>query len=156
VQIVQLFETYGASANVQNFNLYKRLIDRMFATHGNINAYPAWASLRNMLLILVCVGSHERIYTHVQSRALADTPPPDERYTIAFNRYLLLAHYYALRASLATMRESQPTSIVAKLSVAVLRHTDLVIADRAFYEAGMACRQLPVGGCATLNNFGGL
>lgn len=32
------------------------------------------------------------------------------------------------------------TSISAKLSVSLLRHTDLVPADRAFYEAGLACR----------------
>lgn len=31
----------------------------------------------------------------------------------------------------------------AKLSVSLLRHTELVPADKAFYEAGLACRVSP-------------
>lgn len=34
-------------------------------------------------------------------------------------------------------------SIAAKLSVSLLRHTELVPADKAFYEAGLACRVSP-------------
>lgn len=34
-------------------------------------------------------------------------------------------------------------NIAAKLSVSLLRHTELVPADRAFYEAGLACKVSP-------------
>lgn len=33
--------------------------------------------------------------------------------------------------------------VAAKLSVSLLRHTELVPADKAFYEAGVACRVRP-------------
>jgi hypothetical protein len=51
---VRIFEQYGAAANLQNFNIYKRLIDQLFGTpHTNTaDAYPMWSSLRNMLLSL--------------------------------------------------------------------------------------------------------
>ena len=34
----------------------------------------------------------------------------------------------------------QLSGIVAKLSVSMLRHTDVIPADRAFYEAGNYCK----------------
>lgn len=34
-------------------------------------------------------------------------------------------------------------SIATKLSVSLLRHTELVPADKAFYEAGLACKVSP-------------
>lgn len=34
-------------------------------------------------------------------------------------------------------------SVAAKLSVSLLRHTELIPADKAFYEAGLACRVGP-------------
>ena len=34
----------------------------------------------------------------------------------------------------------QLSDIVAKLSVSMLRHTDVIPADRAFYEAGNYCK----------------
>ena len=30
---------------------------------------------------------------------------------------------------------------IAKISTSLLRHTEIIPADKAFYEAGMACRQ---------------
>jgi hypothetical protein len=52
---VRVFETYGAAANPSAFNIYKRLIDEVIAltNTNNAEAYPTWASLRNMLLHLV-------------------------------------------------------------------------------------------------------
>ena len=34
----------------------------------------------------------------------------------------------------------QLDTIAAKLSISLLRHTDLIAADKAFYEAGMTCQ----------------
>lgn len=75
---------------------------------------------------------------------------------------LLVAHYYATRSAtkgveqLVRGRESGrnidlfcsynipsvcfQVTIATKLSVSLLRHTMLVPADRAFYEAGLACK----------------
>ena len=51
---------------------------------------------------------------------------------------LLITHYYACRS--ATLGVKVLESVATKLSVALLRHTDIIPADKAFYEAGLACR----------------
>ena len=48
---------------------------------------------------------------------------------------LLIAHYYAARS--AAMGNKSTESIAAKLSVSLLRHTDIIPADKAFFEAGV-------------------
>ena len=48
---------------------------------------------------------------------------------------LLIAHYYAARS--AAMGHKSTESIAAKLSVSLLRHTDIIPADKAFFEAGL-------------------
>jgi len=53
---------------------------------------------------------------------------------------LLIAHYYATRS--AAMGHDQLKPIAAKLAVSLLRHTDIIPADKAFYEAGMMCKVL--------------
>ena len=63
----------------------------------------------------------------------ANTPQHQE-----FDMMLLIAHYYATRS--ATMAHKSLDSIAAKLSVSLLRHTDVVPADKAFFEAGMMAR----------------
>ena len=53
---------------------------------------------------------------------------------IEFDSLLVIVHYYATRAAMQTL--SGLESHVAKLSTALLRYTNIVPADRAFYEAG--------------------
>ena len=51
---------------------------------------------------------------------------------------LLIAHYYCTRS--AALSQKSLESIAGKLSVSLLRHTDIIPADKAFYEAGIICR----------------
>ena len=51
---------------------------------------------------------------------------------------LLIAHYYAIRS--AGLGHKSLESVAAKLSVSLLRHTDIIPADKAFYEAGIMCK----------------
>ncbi len=89
-----------------------------------------------------------------------------------FEEMLLIAHYYATRSAAKGVeqlvrktkkhcRKKRPVidfiikhsssaaavyfqiSIAAKLSVSLLRHTELIPADKAFYEAGLACKVSP-------------
>ncbi len=60
----------------------------------------------------------------------ADSPQHEE-----FETLLVVAHYYTTRA--AAMGVKSLDAVAAKLSVALLRHTDVVPADKAFYEAGV-------------------
>lgn len=55
-----------------------------------------------------------------------------------FETLLMIAHYYAMRS--AAMSHSVLETVAAKLSVSLLRHTDIIPADRAFYEAGVMCK----------------
>ena len=55
-----------------------------------------------------------------------------------FETLLLIAHYYATRSS--AMAHKSLDTIATKLAVSLLRHTDIIPADKAFFEAGMMCR----------------
>ena len=55
-----------------------------------------------------------------------------------FEMLLTIAHYYAMRS--VAMSHSILETVAAKLSVSLLRHTDIIPADRAFFEAGVMCK----------------
>lgn len=63
----------------------------------------------------------------------ANTPPHE-----FFETMLLIAHYYATRS--AAMGHDQLKQTAVKLAVSLLRHTDFIPADKAFYEAGILCK----------------
>ena len=52
-----------------------------------------------------------------------------------FEKFLLIAHFLAARA--ACKNVPQLDTIVAKLSASLLRYSDIIPADKAFYEAGL-------------------
>lgn len=52
-----------------------------------------------------------------------------------FKTLLLIVHYYALRSACRQVQTMK--SICVKISVALLRYTDIIPADKAFYEAGI-------------------
>uniref|UniRef100_A0A8D3EAU2 Intraflagellar transport protein 172 homolog n=1 Tax=Scophthalmus maximus TaxID=52904 RepID=A0A8D3EAU2_SCOMX len=126
LKALQLYIQHGAPPNMQNFNIYKRLFLDLINvpdTDGP-ESYRMWADLRNFLLQL-CKG--------VSKSAEANSPAHED-----FEQMLLVAHYYATRS--ATRGVEPLVSVAAKLSVSLLRHTELVPADKAFYEAGLACK----------------
>ncbi|XP_035472779.2 intraflagellar transport protein 172 homolog [Scophthalmus maximus] len=126
LKALQLYIQHGAPPNMQNFNIYKRLFLDLINvpdTDGP-ESYRMWADLRNFLLQL-CEG--------VSKSAEANSPAHED-----FEQMLLVAHYYATRS--ATRGVEPLVSVAAKLSVSLLRHTELVPADKAFYEAGLACK----------------
>lgn len=55
-----------------------------------------------------------------------------------FETMLLIGHYYATRS--AAMGHDQLKPIATKLAVSLLRHSDIIPADKAFYEAGIMCK----------------
>ncbi|KAE8605809.1 hypothetical protein XENTR_v10015326 [Xenopus tropicalis] len=123
---LSLYAQHGAPANPQNFNIYKRIFMEMVNAEGlnQAEGYHAWAELRDTLYQLCenLVKSSE-----VNSQAHQD-----------FQQMLLVAHYYSTRSA---SQGVPPLEVVAaKLSISLLRHTDVVPADKAFYEAGMAAK----------------
>ena len=55
-----------------------------------------------------------------------------------FEEHLLITHYLAVRA--ACLGVPQLKTLASKLSVSLLRHTNILPADKAFFEAGQSCK----------------
>jgi len=118
-----LFVQHGTPPNPQNFNIYKRLVEDLFAKPGLTDNYNIWADIRTMLYQL-CEGFTKK--------------PTNPAVIDIFNKMLLVAHYCAIRA--AGKPHSSLESICAKISVALCRYSDLIPCDKAFYEAGTSCK----------------
>ncbi|XP_076029417.1 intraflagellar transport protein Oseg2 isoform X2 [Oratosquilla oratoria] len=127
VEALGLYKQYGSPAYPQNFNIYRRLAQDMMGRHDlySAQAYDSWKDLREILFNLV-----EDLHQHEDEHGVQDE----------FNLLLLIVHYFTSRS--AYMTTPQLNKMVAKLSVIMLRHTDIIPADKAFYEAGMACREI--------------
>ncbi|KAM9155379.1 intraflagellar transport protein 172 homolog isoform 2-T2 [Pangshura tecta] len=123
---LSLYVQHGAPANLQNFNIYKRLFVEMVNAPGmnSAEAYPSWADLRDVLFNLC---------ENLVKSSEANTPAHEE-----FETMLLIAHYYATRSAAQAVK--QLDVVAAKLSISLLRHTELIPADKAFYEAGTAAK----------------
>uniref|UniRef100_A0A3P9LP27 Intraflagellar transport 172 n=1 Tax=Oryzias latipes TaxID=8090 RepID=A0A3P9LP27_ORYLA len=126
---LELYLQYGASPNPQNFNIYKHLFLDLISPPDNDgpDSYRMLANLRDFLLQLQCKS--------VSMSAQANSPAHED-----FEQMLLIAHYFATRS--ASNGQEQLITIAAKLSVSLLRHTRTIPADKAFYEAGKACKKV--------------
>ncbi|XP_050690071.1 intraflagellar transport protein 172 homolog [Eriocheir sinensis] len=127
VEALGLYKQYGAPPFAQNYNIYRRLALDLMSLHSLCapQAYRTWADLRDILLSLV-----DNLRQHEDTDGVMDE----------FELLLQLAHYLAARS--AYMATPQLENLVAKVSVSVLRYTHILPADKAFYEAGMACKEV--------------
>jgi len=55
-----------------------------------------------------------------------------------FEKYMFISHLYAMRCAFGEI--SSLNALVVKLLVALLRYTDIIPADKGYYEAGIAVR----------------
>jgi intraflagellar transport protein 172 len=126
---IDVFSRYGAAALSQNFNIYhKMVLDTLKLDSLNTSDnYEEWSKLRTVLLSLT-----ENLAKSAEYRE------SNERKT--FEKLLLIVHYNTLRCCCAN--NEQLDTIAAKLSISLLRHTDFIPADKAFYEAGIVCQKL--------------
>nr|CAD7573453.1 unnamed protein product [Timema californicum] len=126
LEALSLYSKYEAPLFPQNFNIYKRLAIDMFGMKGlsSPDSYTSWTQLRAMLLHLS------------EGMKLADEPQPT--LVKEFEELLLICHYYACRCSFREVKSLE--GLVAKLSIALLRHSDIIPADKAFYDAGTDCK----------------
>nr|XP_020664000.1 intraflagellar transport protein 172 homolog [Pogona vitticeps] len=125
---LRLYIQHGTPANAQNFNIYKRLFVEMVNEPGlnRAEAYHSWADLREVLFSLC---------ENLVKSSEANTPAHEE-----FETMLLVSHYYATRSAAQSVK--QLDTVAAKLSISLLRHTEIVPADKAFYEAGTAAKEV--------------
>ncbi|KAM4772549.1 intraflagellar transport protein 172 homolog [Rhinophrynus dorsalis] len=127
-QALSLYVQHGAPANSQNFNIYKRIFVEMVNAEGmnKAEAYHAWADLRDMMYSLC--------------ESLVKSTEVNSPSHLEFEQMLLIAHYYSVRS--ASQGVQQLDVVAAKLCISLLRHTDLLPADKSFYEAGMAAKAM--------------
>ncbi|CAB3377061.1 Hypothetical predicted protein [Cloeon dipterum] len=85
------------------------------------DSYQYWSALRDILLQM--------------SEDFQSTPNYAEIRTL-----LTLAHFYAIRS--ACREAAGLESLAAKLSIALLRFTDVIPSDKAYFEAGMDAKAL--------------
>ncbi|KTG47170.1 hypothetical protein cypCar_00003174 [Cyprinus carpio] len=125
-KVLNLYTQHGVPAYSQNFNIYKRMFLELVSLRDwdCAEAYRMWANLRDVLLLLC---------ENLTKSSEANSPAHEE-----FEQMLLVAHYYSTRS--AAKGIDQLSSVAAKLSISLLRHTELIPADKAFYEAGLAAK----------------
>ncbi len=122
---LELFSKYGCPATPQNFNIYKHLCAEVYKQSlEGAAGYSTYANLRNMMLSLV--------------EELSSTAEAGSLHHREFEQHLTISHYLATRAAFQGV--DQLKTLVAKLSTSLLRHTDVVPADKAFYESGLHCK----------------
>ncbi|XP_038160069.1 intraflagellar transport protein 172 homolog [Cyprinodon tularosa] len=126
LKALQLYTQHGAPPNPQNFNIYKRLFLELISSPSldGPESYRMWADLRNFL---------QQLCENISKSAEANSPAHQD-----FEQMLLIAHYLATRS--AAKGVEQLMSIAAKVSVSLLRYTEYIRADKAFYEAGLDCK----------------
>ncbi|XP_065171784.1 intraflagellar transport protein 172 homolog [Atheta coriaria] len=126
MEALQLFLSYTTPVIASNFNIYNRIAFNVIAmpNMSEADSYYQWSQLRQMLLDLV--------------NGLDITPNIDMKIKIHFQTLLLIVHYYAVRCVCRQVQVLK--NIGTKISVALLRYTDIIPADKGFYEAGLDLR----------------
>jgi intraflagellar transport protein 172 len=127
-QALDLYKRYGAPAIPQNFNIYRKLAyDTMkLDSLKTREFYNEWSKLRDLLYSL--------------NNNLAKSPEKEGPDHKTFQKLLLIAHYNTMRCSCAGNEQLDP--IATKISISLLRHCDIIPADKAFYEAGIMCQKV--------------
>ncbi|CAF1215295.1 unnamed protein product [Adineta steineri] len=130
-----VYKQYGAIAIPQNLTIYKALFYRMLRIdslkHEN---YSKWADVRDVL--------HD-VFENMNSSASGSSGGIQkelEEQRPTFEILLWVSHMNAMRA--ACSEHEQLDTITAKLSISLLRHSDILPMDRAFYDAGIMCRKV--------------
>jgi intraflagellar transport protein 172 len=132
----QAFVKYGTPRDPANYPLYKLICSELSAKkfsgpNARSDETMMWMALRQMLMNVVSAGQ---------------MPPPPyskiDKEVAEFTKSLMVAHINSVRSQ-ARDRGISP-QVTLKQAVSLLRYTADFPVDRAFYEAGIACRDAPV------------
>lgn len=74
----------------------------------------------------------------IKNFQMENTNQPESELGKEFEKYMFVSHLYAMRCAFGDI--SSLSALVVKLLVALLRYTDIVPADKGYYEAGIATR----------------
>lgn len=123
---LNMYNKYDAPAFPQNYNIYKRICNDMLGMMGmsGPEGYERWSQLRNMLYNLT---------ENIRNSNEAHSAVHNE-----FETLLLITHFYAARSAFKGLKNLQ--QLATKISIALLRYTDVIPADKGFFEAGVDAR----------------
>ena len=138
-EAIHVLGRFGGDPDENNFSLYKGMIQEFFGrTRKQLSSGGAGndtvaltADMRKMLYGLVQAmkgGVDEGKSSGGNSGAL--------KY---FERALLVAHYMSMQNEFKARKHE---SEAAKVAISLLRFCGVIPADRAFYEAGVACKEM--------------
>lgn len=124
-QAIQLYTQFGIPSIAQYHNLYYQLSESILNSYDNHLTYELryekLAKLRNFLLNL--------------TKNIEGSVPNE----IKFQRLLRAAHYSAVK--LACQQYKSLSNLSVKLSISLLRYTDILLADRCYYETGIETKK---------------
>ncbi|XP_043479504.1 intraflagellar transport protein 172 homolog [Leptopilina heterotoma] len=119
IQSLQLYVQYGTPPIPQNYNLYYHLAETILNSEETHSEYRYLSQLRDILVKFV--------------KNLESTD-----YLEKFERLFRAAHYSSFRCA---MRMYPPLAgLMVKASIVLLRYSDILLADRCYYEAGIDAR----------------
>jgi len=125
VRIISNFKAAGAPVVPSKVDLYERIVRGVF--EGSVDSAPGPEVIADARDVFY------RLLASMRRSGGADNAVIKE-----VERLLLVLHYASLRS---TAQTAGALDIAARLNVALVRYAGIVPADRAFYEAGMACRE---------------
>ncbi|XP_043526195.1 intraflagellar transport protein 172 homolog, partial [Frieseomelitta varia] len=120
LEALQLYVRYGAPPIQQNFNLYLQLSESIL----NSEAYYEYRYLAHLRTVLLDLWKGLK---SSESDAVSK-----------FERLLEATHYSTVKCGCRDY--SVLSGLVLKASITLLRYTDILHADRAYYEAGIEAR----------------
>lgn len=126
VNALELYIQYGAPVFSQNFNIYIRIALECFSLNEQ-DGNNIWKDLRNFLF-------------HLTQSIRSSSNAVDINMADRFDQLLLIAHYYTTRAACREFPALH--SIAVRISIALLRYTELIPVDKGFFEAGMDLRSM--------------
>jgi intraflagellar transport protein 172 len=128
LEACQTLVRYGPPSEQSNFQLYKVITHELLASTD-----PAGpALLREMLLRVVTTGVVSMPPT---PKALAEDRNPA---AVEFHKSLFATHFQSIRGKL--LEAGKTPELVAKVSISLCRYCNEFPVDRAFYDAGLDCK----------------
>jgi len=121
---------YGLHVVPTNFPVYKRLASRVL---GLIPTEAERAAAKHPEVVWY-TQLRELLFKLVQELQMLDPQGVD---TAEFDRFLFITHLATLKL---TCEDQGLTNLAAKISTSLLRYTMDFPVDKAFYDAGLACR----------------
>ncbi|RZF39607.1 hypothetical protein LSTR_LSTR001128 [Laodelphax striatellus] len=128
LKALSLYVQLDAPPFPQNYNIYRRIVTDILGMPGldGPDAFEHWAHLRDMLYGL--------------TESMRSTSDGGGASHFEFDTLMRISHYYAVRTACRGVKALE--TIICKISIALLRYSDIIPADKAYYEAGVEARNV--------------